>query len=126
MKSKKLICIFLVMASFVASAKKPTEDIAVYAKEINLGSISIGDNVAYTKSFEVVLVKLSGGVTDLSKLCLSAFTSDGMHFQLDTIDENLVIGKLKPGKIVKGNATFSSDNDNVLKANSVKINENCE
>lgn len=110
---------------FAANASTPS-NVAVYATEQSQGSISIGDKTAYTKTFEIVLAKLSTDTIDLSKLCLKAYSPDKKEYKLDTIDEVLTSGFLKEGKPIKGIAMFASENDDILKAALVKISDDCK
>ncbi|WP_145577049.1 DUF4354 family protein [Yersinia mollaretii] len=110
---------------FAANASTPS-NIAVYATEQSQGSISIGDKIAYTKTFEVSIAKLSADTVDLSKFCLKAYSPDKKEFKLDTVDEVLTSGSLKEGKPVKGIAVFASENDAVLNAALVKISDDCK
>ncbi|EMJ5884538.1 DUF4354 family protein [Enterobacter cloacae] len=110
---------------FAANASTPS-NVAVYATEKSQGSISIGDKTAYTKTFEIVLTKLSADIIDLSNTCLKAYSRDNKEYKLDTVDEVLTSGSLKEGKPVKGIAMFASDNDDVLKAALVKISDDCK
>lgn len=118
---------FLTLASFCFSANASAlGNVAVYATEQSQGSVSIGDKIAYTKTFEVLLAELSTETVDLTKLCLKAYSPDKKEFKLDTVDEVLTSGLLKEGKSVKGIAVFTSENDDVLKAALVKISDDCE
>ncbi|QZN97857.1 DUF4354 family protein [Symbiopectobacterium purcellii] len=111
--------------SFTANASTP-DNIAVYATAQSNGSISVGSKMAYTKSFEVAVVKLSGDDVNLSTLCLKAYSPDNKAFRLDTVDEALTTGILKEGKPVKGIAMFASENAAVLDAAVVKITDDCK
>lgn len=59
--------------SFAANASMP-DNIVVYATVQSNGSMSVGNKLAYTKSFDVSVVKLFGDDVDLSKLCLKAYS----------------------------------------------------
>ncbi|MGL9751931.1 MAG: DUF4354 family protein [Symbiopectobacterium sp.] len=111
--------------SFAANTSMP-DNIAVYAAAQSNGSISVGNKLAYTKSFDVTVVKLFGDDVDLSKLCLKAYSPDNKMFRLDTVDEELTTGILKEGKSVKGIAMFASENAAVLDAAVVKITDDCK
>ncbi|EIC84045.1 DUF4354 family protein [Serratia sp. M24T3] len=120
------IVLSLALSSICVGANATTLDnIGVYSTQESQGSVSIGSKNAYTKTFEVVLANLSGESVDISKLCLKAYSKDNKEFNLDTVDEKLTSGMLKYGKPVKGNAVFSSDNDEVLNAALVKISDDC-
>lgn len=111
--------------SFTANASTP-DNVVVYATAQSNGSISVGNKLAYTKSFDVVVVNLFGDNIDLSKLCLKAYSPDNKAFKLDTVDEALTTGILKGGKSVKGIAMFASENATVLNAAVVKITDDCK
>lgn len=117
----------LAVAGFFSAANAATTDnIAVYSTVKSNGSMSIAGKTAYTKTFEVMLAKLSGDDIDLSKLCLKAYSPDNKEFKLDTVDEGLSSGLLKEGKPVKGIAMFASESDAVSQAALVKISDDCE
>lgn len=115
----------LTVFCFSANGSTPS-NVAVYATEQSQGAISIGDKTAYTKTFEISLVKLSSDTVDLSNLCLKAYSPGKKEYKLDTIDEVLTTGSLKESKPVKGIAVFASENDDVLKATMVKISDDCK
>lgn len=110
--------------SFAANASTP-ENIVAYATAQSNGSISVRNKLAYTKSFDVAVVKLFGDDVDLSKQCLKAYSPDNKAFRLDTVDEALTTGILNDGQSVKGIALFASDNPTLLDAALVKITDDC-
>jgi hypothetical protein len=101
------------------------ESVAVYSTQQEQGSAAIGSKVFYTKSFIVSVANISDKTLDLSKLCIQVFSSDGKAFKLDTVDEKLASGSLKPNVMVKGEAVFTSSDESVYKASLVKINDKC-
>ncbi|WP_431222818.1 DUF4354 family protein [Serratia sp. L9] len=103
-----------------------TEAVAVYATQQNQGSVAIGNQVFYTRDFTVSVANLSDKNVDLSKLCLQASSADGKVFKLDTVDEKLTSGFLKPKAMVKGLAVFASSDESVYKATLVKISDKCQ
>ncbi|WP_163333674.1 DUF4354 family protein [Enterobacter bugandensis] len=109
---------------FAANASTPG-NVVVYATEQSQGSVSSGDTISYTKTFQVSIVKLTADAVDLSKLCLKAYSPDMKEFIPDTVDEILTSGSLKEGKPVKGFAVFTSESDAVHKASLVKISDEC-
>jgi len=118
---------YLTLAGFCFAVNASTpNNVAVYATEKSQGSISIGDKIAYTKTFEVSLAKLSADTVDLTKLCLKAYSPDKKEYKLDTVDEVLTSGSLREGELVKGIAVFASENDDVLKAALVKVSDDCK
>ncbi|WP_191939684.1 DUF4354 family protein (plasmid) [Pantoea agglomerans] len=110
---------------FAANASTPG-NVVVFANEKSQGSISVGDKIAYTKTFEVSIGGISADNVDLSKFCLKAYSPDNKEFKLDTVDNILTSGYLKEGKHVKGIAVFASEDDAVLKATLVKISDKCK
>ncbi|WP_421226354.1 DUF4354 family protein [Aeromonas jandaei] len=126
MKTSIIIAFLALTGVCLAANAAPAANIAVYATEQAKGSISVGKNSVYTKSFEVTIIKLSADTIDLSNRCLRAYSLDGKEFNVDTVDEVLASGFLKEGKPVKGVAMFSSDSEAVLNATLVKISDNCE
>ncbi|PKH22414.1 hypothetical protein CIG19_14035 [Enterobacterales bacterium CwR94] len=126
MKSSHVFIVLAMLASsFSVSAKAPA-DIAVFATEKSQGSMSIGDNSAYTRTFEVTLANLADKSIDLSKRCLKAYLHDKTELQLDTLDEKLMTNTLAAGTSIKGIAVFSSTNENIFSAAQVKISEHCQ
>ena len=126
MKTSTIIASLALAGFCFAANAADLDDVAVYATEKSKGSVSIGSKNVYTKTFEVAIAKLSGGGTDLSKLCLKAYSPDNKEFKLDTVDEKLSSGSLKEGELIKGIAVFASENDAVLKAALVKASDACE
>lgn len=115
------------MAFFCCAANAAVPDnVAVYSTEQSKGSVSIGGNDVYTKTFEVVVANLADKEIDLSKLCLKASSPDHQEFKLDTVDEKLTKGTVKQGQSVKGIALFSSDNAAVQQAALIKISDDCK
>jgi hypothetical protein len=100
-------------------------EVVIYATEQSRGSISIGSESAYTKIFLVTIANLSGKDIDLSALCLLAYAPDGDKFDLDTIDKELITGRLESKAIIKGVAAFASQNEKVFSATLVKESQNC-
>lgn len=101
-------------------------NIAVYSTEKSTGSITIGNNAIYTKTFEVSLANLTSENVNLSNFCLKAYSPDLKVFKLDTVDESLTSGSLSRQKPVKGIAMFSSDSNAVYNAHLIKISNNCK
>lgn len=125
MKNSIVAAALVLAGSGFAANAATIGDIAVYATEKSHGSISIGTNNAYTKTFDIALAKLSGGDIDLSKMCFKAYGRNNQVFNADTVDEALLSGVLKQGGMVKGIAVFADNNDAVLDATLVKISDNC-
>ncbi|EHM49118.1 DUF4354 family protein [Yokenella regensburgei] len=116
----------VILSGFCFSAyASPTDNIAVYSTEKSNGSISIGGQSVFTKTFEVELAKLSGDTVDLSKLCLKAYSAKNKEYKLDTIDEEIATGMLKYGRPTKGIAVFASEDSEILQATLVKISADC-
>ncbi|WP_337261872.1 MULTISPECIES: DUF4354 family protein [unclassified Serratia (in: enterobacteria)] len=120
----------LIIASALSVCSLPvlattTASVAVYATQQQQGSASIGNHSFHTKDFTVSLANLSDKNIDLNKLCLQAFAPDDKKFKLDTVDETLTVGILKPKALVKGLATFSSSDNSVYQASLVKITDQC-
>ncbi|MFT8210205.1 MAG: DUF4354 family protein [Symbiopectobacterium sp.] len=126
MKISAIVASFALVGFCFTANAATLNNIVVYATAQSNGSMSVGDKSAYTKTFEVVVAKLSGKDMDLSKLCLKAYTPDNKAFKLDTVDEALTTGMLKDGKPVKGIATFASEDDAVFKAALVKTSDDCK
>lgn len=103
-----------------------TQNVAVYATQDNQGSVAMGQHVFYTKDFTVSVANMSDKDIDLAKLCLVASSADGKVFKLDTIDEKIATGVLKPKALVKGQAVFASDDESVYKAALVRISDKCQ
>jgi hypothetical protein len=103
-----------------------SDAVAVYSTQQNQGSAAIGNHVFFTKDFTVAVTNLSDKDIDLSKLCLQASSADGKVFKLDTVDENLMSGILKPEGMVKGFAVFASNDESVYNASLVKMSDKCQ
>ncbi|WFE75765.1 DUF4354 family protein [Roseinatronobacter sp. S2] len=101
------------------------DQLAVLAVDRSTGSMTMGDVVAYTKTFDLSLTNTSDSAVDLAETCLFAQTTSGERFGLDTVDEVLISGSLNAGDIVTGSASFGSDNDMVLEVTSVHVSDNC-
>lgn len=99
--------------------------LAVLATDRSTGSMTMGEIVAYTKTFDVSLSNTSDEAVDLATTCLFSQTADGERFGLDTVDESLTTGNLGAGENVTGFATFGSDTDKVLEVTSVHLSTDC-
>ncbi|AHK21492.1 hypothetical protein BF17_21125 [Yersinia similis] len=127
MKAKYILSVAtLCLVSFTGLAATITNSVTVYATQQNKGSISIGDKSYYTKDFKVFIANLSDNEIDLSSLCLAVHSPDGKTFKLDTVDETLIQGKLKPQAMVEGVAVFSAEDDSVYRAAIVKVTDKCK
>ncbi|NIF32830.1 DUF4354 family protein [Enterobacter sp. Cy-643] len=117
----------LALTSFCFSAAASVSDsLAVYATQKSTGSMSVGGKSAYTNTFDVALANLSDKDVDLSKVCLKATAPDHKEFKLDTVDEALVKGQLKAGKMAKGIAVFASEDAGVYKAGLITLSDDCK
>lgn len=126
MKTSTIIISFILVGlGFAANATEP-DNIIVYSTAKSNGSMSVGNQSSYVKTFDVAMANLSNNDIDLSKLCLKAYSPDNEEFYLDTVDETLSSGILKKGKQVKGVAVFSSDNNAISKAALIKISDYCK
>ncbi|WP_447884670.1 DUF4354 family protein [Serratia fonticola] len=103
-----------------------SDAVAVYSTQQSQGSAAIGSHVFYTKDFTVAVTNLSDKDIDLSKLCLQASSANGKVFELDTVDEKLMSGILKPKAMVKGLAVFASNDESVYNASLVKMSDKCQ
>ncbi len=103
-----------------------SDAVAVYSTQQSQGSAAIGSHVFYTKDFTVSVTNLSDKDIDLSKLCLQASSANGKVFELDTVDEKLMSGILKPKAMVKGLAVFASNDESVYNASLVKMSDKCQ
>lgn len=84
------------------------------------GATVMAGKAFYTKDFDIVLANLSKQAVNLHKICLDAQSADGKHFKLDSIGSELAQGTLGPSKVVKGRASFASDDTSVYSAVLVK------
>jgi Domain of unknown function (DUF4354) len=126
MKMKQILAVIALSAtSFIASAATGNS-ISVYATQGSLGSISTDTGSGHTKRFDILLANTGDKAVDLNKICLNAYAPDGKKFELDTVDETLVSGSLKPNVPVKGFAVFSSQDDSVYKSTLVKASTDCK
>ncbi|CAI8758486.1 hypothetical protein EMIT0P265_180026 [Pseudomonas zeae] len=74
----------------------------VHATPKNIGAAWTSNGSFYFKSFDVVVVNTGQDDIDLSKVCYQAYDAKGAGYEVDAVDEALVIGMLKPGISVKG------------------------
>ncbi|HGJ5867125.1 MULTISPECIES: DUF4354 family protein [Arsenophonus] len=125
MKNLNLIAALLVSCFSFTALAHTLDNIMVIATEKAKGSISAGEKNFYTKQFEIALSN-SGNPIDLAHTCLKAFSIEGKEFKLDTVDEDLVKGELKSGKLLKGMVVFSSKDGAVHNANLIKISTHCK
>lgn len=99
--------------------------LVVLATDRSSGSMTVGDMIAYNKTFDLVLANSSDEAIDLTEICLVAQTVDGDSFGLDTVEGTLSTGILEVGGNASGFATFASDNVAVLEAASVHASSSC-
>ncbi|MGK3213617.1 DUF4354 family protein [Enterobacter kobei] len=119
------IIMFVYAALIFPTFASQVDDIAVFAFENSIGSISDNRNEAYVKSFNVTITNLSNEKVDLKGLCLKAFSPDKQSFVLHEADEILLTGSLKGNESLDGQATFVSKNSDVHNASMLKISKSC-
>lgn len=108
------------LASFLSIFNSHACDVAVHATSLSEGSVSVFSSFYYTKKFDVSIVNLSENTIDLNLIHLRAYSPEGKSFKLHTVEESLFKGILKPMKIAKGFAVFSSEDDSVYLASMIK------
>lgn len=126
MKTFTLAALLMATGICTTAVAAAPDNIAVYSTQTSNGSVSVGGKNSYTKTFEVVVANLSQQDVTLSKLCLKAYSPDKKEFKLDTVDEELSTGTLKPGDSVKSTAVFASSDADVYKAALIEISDNCK
>ncbi|ULH09885.1 DUF4354 family protein [Serratia marcescens] len=126
MKIKQLLAaIVLSTTTFIASASVG-DSIKLDAKQGSQGVMNIAGKTVYTQRFDIILTNQGNKAVDLRKVCLTAYTPKGKKFALDTVNEELIEGVLKPRASVKGFAVFTAYDASVYKATKVKIVDNCK
>jgi hypothetical protein len=118
-------CITVATLIAVPAIAVADDRVAVLAVDRSTGSLTLGDVVAYKKTFDVSLTNTSNEAIDLTAICLVAQTADGERFGLDTVDESLTTGNLETGGTATGIATFASKAVTVLDAASVHVSSAC-
>ncbi|WP_447831037.1 DUF4354 family protein [Aeromonas salmonicida] len=122
-----LLCSY--MLSHISALSVRNEDIvklAVYSNDKSIGSMFISDYVAYTKTFDVLVVNLSEEDLHMSKFCLKAYSSDMHEYTLESASESLINGIAIPGGTLRGTATFLSKSDAVHKSSIIKLISECK
>lgn len=127
MKNKTLILIMALACTSINSyAANQSENVIVYANPDKIGSRTIGDQVYYSKTFNVMLFNATNKAVDLSKGCFQLVSKKDVKAELDTIHEKLITGKLSPNSNVKGFVEFLSENDSIYDAKAVKFKKSCD
>jgi len=123
-----LVSISVLTSVFAAQAAEGT--LAVFAKEEGVSSTNIAGTGALMKRFTITLQNAGLEDVDLSHGCLvlsnSGDASDkGDVYYVDTVDEDLVTGLLKPDATVEGPASFVGASASILDAHFVHYLEAC-
>ena len=118
-------------ASFAAAAtsatvEKPTNVVIVNSTVRNLSATTIGNEIHYTKTFDIVIVNGEKSPIDLSKGCFKAVMPDKTEIPMDTIQGELAEGQLKAESSLKGFVGFSAADESIYKAVAVKYVPVCK
>ncbi|MHC8346714.1 DUF4354 family protein [Pseudomonas sp. RT6P73] len=125
MTIKTFIALALTVVTLNAQAEAPAESLMLWSTQKDQGSIWTSERSFHFKSFDAMLLNGGQKDVDLSKLCFQAYDAKGNAYHVDTIDESLVQGVLKPGKAVRGFYQFTGD-DGVYSASMVKVLRSCK
>ncbi|MDR0251794.1 MAG: DUF4354 family protein [Brucellaceae bacterium] len=104
----------------VAEAKK-SAGIIVSSQVRNLSAMAVGNEISYTKTFDVTLVNSSDEPLNLKTGCFKAVMPDKSEQTVDTIERILTRGMLQKGASVKGFVGFAAKDENIYKASAVKF-----
>lgn len=120
------ISAIIILGSMILPVKaSKVGNILVYSSEQSNGSVSIGKRWAYTKNVEVNVINMSNSELDLSTVCFRSFSPEQKEFKLDTIDEKLTKGILKPKQIIRGSLMFASDKTSIHQSVLIKLSDEC-
>ncbi|ADW76670.1 conserved hypothetical protein; putative exported protein (plasmid) [Rahnella aceris] len=125
MKTHTLALSFLLTIPCYAALAATPENVLVLSTQKVTGSLSVGAETVYTKTFDVTVANLSGKDIDLSTMCLKAYSQEKYEFKLDTVGGVLARGIVKAGQSVKSTAVFAAQDDAVYQATLVKITDEC-
>ena len=101
------------------------DEVSIIATPRSESATSLGGETFFSQTFDVTLTNVGEKEIDLTTLCLAARDSSGKEFHLDTIQNTLTSGTLKPGTNIKGFAGFAGPDESVYKARAVVISGNC-
>lgn len=118
------VCVITMGLTYPVKAEK-FDKILVYSAEQSNGSVSVGQRWAYTKNLEINLINMGDSELELSAVCFRATSPEHKTFKLDTIDEKLTTGVLKPKQLIKGNITFASESLSIHKSILISLSDKC-
>lgn len=127
-----LASVFSMLPSFLFAAESKPEatdspDMIIIVSTVrNLSAMAIGDDILYTKTFDIIIHNSSEAPLDLTKGCFQAVMPDKTVLRPDTIDKSLFKGILKAGEQRKGFVAFSTADESVYKASAVKYLPVCD
>lgn len=99
---------------------KQADTVIVYSTVRDLSAMAIGNEILYTKAFDVTIANSGEKSLDLSKGCFKAVMPDKTEHSADTIDQALSKGLLKATDHRKSFVAFSSYDESIYKASAVK------
>lgn len=113
-------------ATTSATVENPASIVIVNSTVRNLSATAIGNEIHYTKTFDVVIANGAKNPIDLSKGCFKAVMPDKTEIPMDTIQGELAEGQLKAKTSLKGFVGFSAADDSIYKAVAVKYLPTCK
>jgi hypothetical protein len=123
-KTLTAIALSVVVINAQAAQPKPTPSLFLISTHKNQGSIWASGKGVYFKAFEATLLNTGKEDLDLSKLCFQAYDAKGNAYGVDTIDQGLTEGTVKPLQSVRGFYQFTGEKG-VLDASMVKALYEC-
>lgn len=109
-----------------AEGKQTIQSAIVASKVKTVTSMSIGNEIRYLKTFDLIISNPTDKPLNISTGCLVATGPERTEFKLDTIEGTLKDGTLLPGKTITGFASFASKTATVHNANAVTLAKNCK
>lgn len=121
---KHLFAIVAIAISFPSLAEE-NPSLMTVATEKNVGVMAIGDRVAYTKEFDLLILNGGEKQIDLAKGCWRLYGPRGEVYELDTIGEEVTSGTLKPKNPRKSFAIFAGEDPAIHNAKLVRFLLSC-
>lgn len=108
-----------------AVAENASENVMVIAVPDNVSATTMGKNVYFTKSFDLLVTNMGQDSVDLSKGCFVGYDKKEQAYKVDIIDEKLTTSQLAGNKPVQGNIGFSAETDEVYNVQFVRFQQEC-
>lgn len=105
-------------------SKQPV-NIIVNAKVRNVSAMAQGDEIKYSKTFDIVILNSSEMPVDLKEGCFKGVMPDKKELSVDTIERVLTRGMLPAGASLKGFIGFAAPDEDIYKVSAVKFRPAC-